>query len=229
MGKVAASEEDKAKWQGLIEILTPIVKSYCTDMGMLVNHLAVQTYGGYGYCRENPVEQMQRDQRINSIYEGTNGIQAVDLVARKLGMNEGKLLAALLGQTRAAIGAALESDDFKDEALVVQGAVQALAAAKTGLDTLAQTRPLLPFLAASDLLNCFGDTLCGWFHLWMALTAKAGLTSAESDQEKNFYVGKIEGARFFIQRITSLVPERCKILTRDESSAIRIPEEAFAI
>lgn len=229
MSKVAASAEEKAKWQGLIEILTPIVKSYCTDMGMVVNHLAVQTYGGYGYCREYPVEQMQRDQRINSIYEGTNGIQAVDLVARKLGMNEGKLLAALLGQTRAAIGAALESGDLRDEALIVQSAVQALAATKTGLDKVAETSPFVPLLGATDLLNCFGDTLCGWFHLWMASTAKARLASAPSDQERNFYLGKIEGARFFIQRITALVPARCHILTRDETSAMRIPEDAFAV
>ena len=66
----------------MIEMLTPIVKSYCTEMGLVVNDLAVQTYGGYGYCREYPVEQLMRDQKINTIYEGTNGIQAMDLLGR---------------------------------------------------------------------------------------------------------------------------------------------------
>src|SRR5262249_30788825 len=122
--KGAATEDEKARCQGLIEILTPIVKAYCTDMGMVVNHLAVQTHGGYGYCRDYPVEQMQRDQRINSIYEGTNGIQALDLVGRKLGTNEGKLLSVLLNETNAAIGEALETPELRQEALLVQAAVQ---------------------------------------------------------------------------------------------------------
>src|SRR5208337_2459834 len=83
--KAASSDEEADKWRGMIEVLTPIVKSYCTEMGLVVNDLAIQTYGGYGYCREYPVEQFMRDQKINTIYEGTNGIQAMDLLGRKLG------------------------------------------------------------------------------------------------------------------------------------------------
>ena len=90
--KVAEDDAEKSKWSGMVEMLTPIVKSYCTEMGLVVNDLAVQTYGGYGYCREYPVEQMMRDQKINTIFEGTNGIQAMDLLGRKMGMNEGKAL-----------------------------------------------------------------------------------------------------------------------------------------
>ena len=227
--KGAATEDEKARCQGLIEILTPIVKAYCTDMGMVVNHLAVQTHGGYGYCRDYPVEQMQRDQRINSIYEGTNGIQALDLVGRKLGTNGGKLLSALLNETKAAIGEALETTDLRQEALVVQAAVQALATTCSALGKMTPTSPSVPLLAACDLLNCFGDTLCGWLHLWMALTAKKALTSAESESDQLFYQGKIEGAKFFVNRITSLVPAKCDVLSKDETSAMRIPEEAFAV
>src|SRR5215813_13944537 len=154
--KAAATEDEKARCQGVIEILNPIVKAYCTDMGMVVNHLAVQTYGGYGYCRDYTVEQMQRDQRINSIYEGTNGIQALDLVGRKLGMSGGKLLSALLNETKAAIGEARETTDLGEEALTVERAAEALATTSSALGKVWKTNPSLPLLAASDLLNCFG-------------------------------------------------------------------------
>jgi alkylation response protein AidB-like acyl-CoA dehydrogenase len=226
--KAATTEDEKARCQGLIEILTPIVKAYCTDMGMMVNHLAVQTHGGYGYCRDYPVEQMQRDQRINSIYEGTNGIQAVDLVGRKLGMGGGKLVSALLDETKATIAEALDISDLRQEAQIVETAVEALARTSSQLGKLLRTNPSLPLLAAGDLLNCFGDTLCGWLHLWMALTAKKALARAESESEQLFYQGKIEGAKFFVNRITSLVPAKCEILSKEETSAMRIPEGAFA-
>jgi len=228
-GKAATTEDEKMKYQGLIEILTPIVKAYCTDMGMVVNHLAVQTYGGYGYCRDYPVEQMQRDQRINSIYEGTNGIQALDLVGRKLGMSGGKLLMLLLNETTAVIGQALDTAELRQEAQRVEEAVHALVTTASALGGIAKTSPTVPLLAACDLLNCFGDTLCGWLHLWMALTAKKALNSAESEEDQLFYQGKIEGAKFFVNRITSLVPAKCEILARDETSAMRIPEGAFAV
>jgi len=227
--KAAATEEEKARFQGLIEILTPIVKAYCTDMGMLVNHLAVQTYGGYGYCRDYPVEQMQRDQRINSIYEGTNGIQALDLVGRKLGMSGGKFVAALLNETKSAIGEALEASDFKQEARLVEGAVEALATTSLALGSMTKTSAAVPLLGACDLLNCFGDTLSGWLHLRMALIAQKALASAKTEADQLFYKGKIEGAKFFINRITSLVPAKCEVLRQDETSAMRIPEGAFAV
>jgi alkylation response protein AidB-like acyl-CoA dehydrogenase len=226
--KAATTEDEKARYQGLIEILTPIVKAYCTDMGMMVNHLAVQTYGGYGYCRDYPVEQMQRDQRINSIYEGTNGIQALDLVGRKLGMSGGKLLSTLLKETKAAIGEALETTDLRQEAALLESSVEALATTSSALGKMASTSPSLPLLSACDLLNCFGDTLCGWLHLRMALTAKKALARAETESEKLFYQGKIEGAKFFVNRITALVPAKCEILSKDEISAMRIPEGSFA-
>jgi len=227
--KGAETQDEKARCQRLIEILTPIVKAYSTDMGMVVNHLAVQTHGGYGYCRDYPVEQMQRDQRINSIYEGTNGIQALDLVGRKLGMNGGNLLSTLLAETKPVIADALETEDLRQEARVVEGAVRALADTASALGKLTKTSPSVPLLAACDLLNCFGDTLCGWLHLWMALTAKNGLAHAENESDQLFYQGKIEGAKFFVNRITSLVPAKCEILSREETSAMRIPDAAFAV
>ena len=227
--KVAASDEEKEKWAGMIEMLTPIVKSYCTEMGLVVNDLAVQTYGGYGYCREYPVEQLMRDQKINTIYEGTNGIQAMDLLGRKLGMKKGQYFMALLGEAKPVIDRAKATDAFKEEAAVVENAINALLMTAMEFAKLMKVNPFVPLIAACDFLNCFGDTLCGWYHLWMALAATEGLAKADNDRDKMFYTGKIEGAKFFINRLTSLVPAKCEILKKDETSAMRIPEEAFAV
>lgn len=227
--RAATTDEEKDKWQGMIEVLTPLVKSYCTDMGMVVNDIAIQTYGGYGFCKEYPVEQMMRDQKINTIYEGTNGIQALDLLGRKLGMKKGLYFMNLLGETQAAIAEAKESDTFKEEAKIVEDALNACAATAMEFSKLIKTNPFVPLIGAYDYLNCLSDALTGWMHLWMSNVATKNLADATLDADKAFYTGKIEGAKFFINRTTALVPAKLQTLTKDEISAMRIPEEAFAV
>jgi alkylation response protein AidB-like acyl-CoA dehydrogenase len=228
MTEVAESDAEKAKWQGLIEVLTPLVKAYCTDMGFVVNDLALQTYGGYGYCREYPVEQMLRDQRINSIYEGTNGIQALDLTGRKLTMAEGRLFKALLDETRSVVSEAEKAGGLEAEAKLVASAIDSIGATAAALMPMWKTNPAIPMLNAVDFLSACGDALVGWLHLWMAVSASKKLASATSAGDKAFYRGKIESAKFFINRLTSLVPAKCQVLTLDESSAVRIPDAGFA-
>lgn len=229
MKKVAATAEEVEKWQGMVEILTPIVKSYCTEMGFVVNDLAVQTYGGYGYCREYPVEQMMRDQKINMIYEGTNGIQALDLLGRKLGMNKGIYFMNLIKEAEADIAVAGGMELLKQEATIAGEALSAIVETARAFAGLMKTNPLVPLIAASDFLNCFGDALLGWLHIWMAVTASQKLAAASTDRDKAFYTGKIESAKFFINRTAALVPAKCKVLLKDDTSAMRIPEEAFAV
>ncbi len=226
--KAATNDVETEKWQGIIEVLTPIVKSYCTDMGMVVNDLAVQTYGGYGYCREYPVEQLMRDQKINAIYEGTNAIQALDLLGRKLGMKKGLYFMNLIAEAKAGLAKAKSMEIFREETAIVDGALDAVV--KTAMDFagLMKTNPFVPLIAASDFLNCFGDALLGWYHIWMATVAAQKLPDAKG-QEKSFYEGKIESATFFIKRTTALVPAKCDILKKDDISAMRISEEAFGI
>ena len=96
--RIAADEAEKDKWQGMLEVMTPICKAYCSDMAFRVTETALQVYGGYGYCSEYPVEQFMRDIKIASLYEGANGIQALDLIGRKLGMKKGLYFINLLGE-----------------------------------------------------------------------------------------------------------------------------------
>jgi Acyl-CoA dehydrogenases len=90
---------EKDKWHGLVELLTPICKAYSSDMAMQITSKAIDVYGGYGYCQEYPVEQYMRDCKIATIYEGTNGIQALDLVGRKLGQNKGMNVMNMIRRT----------------------------------------------------------------------------------------------------------------------------------
>ena len=226
---IEGNEEQKAYWHGMIEMLTPMVKSYSTEMGMMVCGLAVQTYGGYGFCREYPVEQMMRDQKINEIYEGTNGIQALDLIGRKLGMKKGLYFMNLLGYTQAAIAEAKNNDNLKEEAAIVEGALNACAATAMEFAKMIKVTPYVPLIGACDYLNCLSDALVGWLHVWMANEATKGLANATSDKDKAFYTGKLHGAKFFINRITGLVPAKLENIKKNEQSAMDIPEEAFAV
>jgi hypothetical protein len=221
-------EKEREYWAGLLEILTPIVKSYATDMGMAGCDLAVQSYGGYGYCREYPVEQMMRDQKINAIYEGTNGIQALDLLGRKLGMKKGAYFINLLNYTKDAIDEAEKIDALKGEAAIVKDALTACGLTAKDFSKMIGTAPFVPLIGACDYLNCLGDALVGWLHLRMANEAvKKFFDASTNEKEKAFYRGKIEGARFFINRITGLVPAKLENQKKDEQSAMNIPIESF--
>ena len=112
--KIAATEEERNKYQGFLDILIPICKSWSTDMGFRVTEQAIQVYGGYGYIREYPVEQFMRDCKITSIYEGTNGIQALDLVGRKLGYKQGLLFKNIVAETENLIKGAKKNYRLKD-------------------------------------------------------------------------------------------------------------------
>jgi hypothetical protein len=102
----AADDEEKARFQGIIDFLIPIAKGYTTERCFDVCSLGVQVYGGYGYIKEFPMEQLLRDSRITAIYEGTNGIQAMDLLGRKLGQNGGRPIMDLFEEIRGTLGAA---------------------------------------------------------------------------------------------------------------------------
>jgi alkylation response protein AidB-like acyl-CoA dehydrogenase len=226
-----ANKEELAKekeyWTGMIEILTPIVKAYSTDRAQESIELAVQCYGGYGFCREYPVEQMMRDNKINQIYEGTNGIQALDLLGRKLGMKKGSYFINLLNYTAEAIKEAEGLDLLKEEAAVVKGALTAAGLTAKDFSKMIGTTPYVPLIGACDYLNALGDAVVGWLHLRMANVAAKKYFEATGDQEKNFYMGKIRSAKFFINRITGLVPGHLENIKKNEQSCMDITDEQF--
>lgn len=177
---------EKEKWMNLVELLVPIGKAYCSDWAYHVTEQAVQVYGGYGYCSEYPVEQYARDTKICSIYEGTNGIQSMDLLGRKLSMKSGTLIMTYMQGL-----AAFCQKNAKDETLgayikKLQKAQEALAMVVMGLPGYFKKESwkekMIPLLQARPFLDMFGHILITQLLIDQALKAKEMLGKLYADK-----------------------------------------------
>ncbi|OQY11095.1 MAG: acyl-CoA dehydrogenase [Desulfobacteraceae bacterium 4572_19] len=181
-----------AKYNGLIELLTPIAKAYCTDKAFEVCVQGVQVYGGYGYIKEYPQEQLLRDCKITSIYEGTNGIQSMDFLGRKLGMNKGKPVMDLLGEMNATIAKAKETEGLEEMAKSVEAAVNKLGEVAMHMGMTAMSEKVMDAFASSvPFLEVTGDVIMAWLSLWRASIA-APLVATAKKKDVAFYDGQVK-------------------------------------
>jgi len=200
----AARHEDEATRIAageLADILTPVSKGWGTDLGVELTSLALQVFGGMGYIEETGVAQHYRDARIAPIYEGTNGIQAMDLVGRKLPMRAGGAIADYLGYMDATLEDLRRADD--DLASIRTALTDALAGLRTATDWLLANglaNPLDALAGASPYLRQFSLVTGGWVMAKQALRATALLADA-TPADKAFYEGKTLTARFFCEQI----------------------------
>jgi hypothetical protein len=242
---VVEDEAQRDKWLGLAEMLTPILKAYCSDMGFRVTETAMQCYGGYGFCVEYPVEQFLRDGKIASIYEGANGIQALDLVGRKMGMKKGTYFMSLLGEMSACC--TKYKDLLPDLANDVQTAVNALTEMSMYFANCAKAgKFLVPIGNAYPFLMLMSKVIMGWFLLWEASVAKTKLDALaransadtaggtgwaeflKNDKDAIFYTGKLASANYFIKNVLPEVEAAIKAIKSEDMSIMEIPEDAFA-
>ncbi|HRS83466.1 MAG TPA: acyl-CoA dehydrogenase, partial [Smithellaceae bacterium] len=178
------AEADRDKYHGLLEVLTPLCKAYCSDMAFKVTELAIQTYGGYGFCSEYPVEQFMRDIKIASIYEGANGIQALDLVGRKMGLKKGMYFMSLLGEMNATIAKYQENAALKDLAGDVRQAANTLAeTAMYFAESSKAGKFLIPVGNAYPFLMLMGKVVMAWLLFWEAGAAREIREAADSTDE----------------------------------------------
>jgi alkylation response protein AidB-like acyl-CoA dehydrogenase len=238
---VEQDERSKARYQGIMEVMTPICKAYCSDMGFRVTEWALQCYGGYGYVKEYPAEQYLRDCKIASIYEGTNGIQAMDLVARKLSMNGGANLMALVGLINNFIDQHKEHPVLKEQVATLAGARDAWGAVNGFfMGAAAQKKLLVPLVNASGYLSLCGDLLVGYFLVdqavlaWTKLQplcqeakvdptdAKALTALARDHAEVRFLDGKIKTARFYCSYELPQVKAKAKSIQSGDMSALHM-------
>jgi hypothetical protein len=197
--QICDNDTEKQQYQDLIDILIPVGKGYVTDRAVDVCNLAIQVFGGYGYTCEYPVEQIFRDVRVTTIYEGTNGIQAMDLASRKLGMRNKRLFDLLLAQIRTTIGRAQKIPGLGDQAQTLEQAVKTLAdTADILLAALGDERALTGFAFAGPFLEVTGDLIMAWMLLWRAATAKEKAAAESHIKNKDFYDGQVHSARFFM-------------------------------
>jgi alkylation response protein AidB-like acyl-CoA dehydrogenase len=224
---VSADADDKKRLQGIVDFLIPIAKGYVTERCFEVCSLGVQVYGGYGYIREYPVEQLLRDCRITAIYEGTNGIQAMDLMGRKLGQNGGRPIMDLFEEIRAALAAAQEVDRTSGMAEKLEEGLIKLESVARHMGTTALYGDLLAASAqAFPFMEVCGDMVMGWMLLWRARVAAQALGTAK-EKDLPFYEGQIKSAEFFTQSLLPVTLGKMDAILSGTSVAVEIPEDAF--
>lgn len=193
---VDAAERQQA--HELLDLLTPIVKSWPSEFCLKANELAIQILGGHGYTREYPVEQYYRDNRLNPIHEGTHGIQSLDLLGRKLAQNGGaglKRLVRLIAETGERARAHQSLDALR---LPLEQLVTRLQSVTLGLLGDLASGKVTGTLANSALyLKAFGHAVIGWRWLEQAIRAEEGLARAVA-ADRDFYLGKLQAARYFL-------------------------------
>ncbi len=192
--------QEKQQAQLLLDFLMPIVKACCSDYGLKANELAIQVLGGSGYTHEYPVEQCYRDNRLNPIHEGTNGIQALDLLGRKVWINQGegfKLLVKEITKTLLQAKDLSRSKEFTnpiETALVrCQKVTQVVAVA------MQEKGAEIALANASAYLSMMGQLVFSWIWLRQAIVAEKALLTEQNSEEINFYQGKLQAAQYFIQ------------------------------
>jgi hypothetical protein len=192
----------------LADLMTPVIKAFFTDMGFEAANLAMQCYGGHGYIRDNGVEQFVRDGRINQIYEGANGVQAIDLVGRKLGRKGGAAPMALFSLIGQWLGenANGELGAFIDP---VQRGLESLQQATMWLAQRGIANPDDAGAAATDYLRLMGIVTVGWMWARMAKLAKERLAVATGSAGS--YKTKLTLARYWMER---MMPECAMLLER---------------
>ena len=177
----------------LLEVLTPVAKSWPSEWCLEANSLAIQVHGGYGYTRDFPVEQYWRDNRLNMIHEGTHGIQALDLLGRKVVMNGGAAL-RLLGTRVAATVASTAGTPLDRQAASLATAVEKLAAATRA--AWATGVPEEALANATPYLQAFGHVVIAWLWLDVAIAAHRALGRGDV-AAADFHRGKLQAARYF--------------------------------
>ncbi len=211
---------ERQKYQALVELMTPVCKSYCSDQGFRVTEMAVQTYGGYGYCQEYPVEQYLRDSKISSIYEGTNGIQAMDLVFRKILMNRGEYLKIWAAQVADTCGEAAGTE-LAPAARAVQSAVEALVQTATlfGQKFLGKAADVVRF-RATEFQEHTGHVMVAHLLLKQGLAALKALGADHGDADRVFYGQKLVTLRYFCAEILPLSREAFQTMQAEEAPGL---------
>jgi len=237
----AESQAELEHYDGFINLLTPVIKAYCSERGQDVCELAIQVFGGYGYTKEYPVEQLYRDCKITSIYEGTNGIQAMDLLQRKLNQKSGKIFSTYLQEIRKTVIEAKKMTTLERMANEVEFSVSRLESVAIHLNKMINSPHFKhAFAFAHPFLEVVGDVTLAWMHLSRALMAslklkilkqKRSITSiiqsVNSNKEAAFYDGQLKSAQYFIGAILPITIGKINAIKNTNGAAIEINENSF--
>jgi len=244
--EIAETSEQREYWHGFAELMTPVCKAFSSDKAIEICSLAIDVYGGYGYCSEYPVEQYLRDAKIACIYEGTNGIQALDLVGRKLAQRKGENVFNLLAEMGKTVAGVQKIDCLQKYGALLGEAVQAVGKLTKEFGVWSEGSGLvIPILNARPYLMIFGNLVVGWQLLQAAAIAveklekiygEAGAEGkaarralARGNDEAAFYEGKVSAAKFFAVEVLNTLKSQCQSIEMREKTAVEMLDASFGI
>ena len=211
----------------LLDVLVPVVKAWPSEWCLEANKHAIQVLGGYGYTQDFPVERLYRDNRLNMIHEGANGIHAIDLLGRKVMMKNGAGFELLLLEMQKSIDAAAGHDALSEFATGLKQAQETLAATTGVLAETAGRGDLTRFVANSSVyLDMLGRVVIAWMWLKQAGAAQAGLPAAHA-ADKQFYSGKMQACRYYFRWELPQIEVQAKLLSCLDTTCLDMPEEAY--
>jgi hypothetical protein len=225
LARSSPDETERQTAEDLLGLLTPVIKGYLTDKGFAAAVNAQQVYGGHGYIREHGIEQFVRDARITQIYEGTNGIQAMDLVGRKLPRDNGRAIRAFFELVGNDLKDAAKAGDPAGVAAALQPALADLQAATVWLAHHAMDDPDIAGAGAYAYMELMGLIALGWMWLKLAGASQRALNEASADVP--FLEAKLATARFYAERE---LPGSTALRRKVEAGAeaiMKMPVEAF--
>jgi hypothetical protein len=182
-----------------LALLTPVIKSFLSDAAVEVTRLGITVYGGHGYVREHGMEQLLRDAQIVPLYEGTNAIQALDLVHRKLALDDGGTVAGWIRESHALIGRHARQPALQKLCVALRGALNHLQEATALMQRRGREDAVAAAAAASDYLRLFGLSALG--SAWLRMGASA--VAAAGGESPAFYAGKVKTAHFYGEYLLS--------------------------
>jgi alkylation response protein AidB-like acyl-CoA dehydrogenase len=225
---LADSEEERQANDDLFELLTPLIKDYLSVHGHEVCVQAIQAYGGAGYTKDYPVEQYARDCKITSIFEGTSGVQAMDLLGRKLGMRKGQVFVNFLGEIHKTVAAAKNTEGLTGLAAKVETTANRLGEIAMHLGKTALSPDFkVAFAHSLPFLETMGDTIMAWMLLWRASVASQQLTNGAKKKDKVFYDGQIKTAEFFIDTLLPVTLGKLDAIQGTCPAAVEIDDDGF--
>ena len=223
--RTATDENVKRRAGLLLEVLTPIAKSWPSEFCLEANKHAIQVLGGYGYTREFPLERLYRDNRLNAIHEGTHGIQGIDLLGRKVVMLDGAAFAALGANIFLDIKSASRHGELSENIKALSDAWE-LAEKVTKILVKKRSIDLRRALSDSSVyLDMLGHIVISWMWIRQAATALVGIKI--KPDEKNFYEGKVAACNFFFERDLPKVRAQAEVLTANNGAHYSINEKSF--
>jgi len=225
LSRKAQTEDERLAADDLISLLTPVIKGYLTDRGFEVAVNAQQIFGGHGYIREWGMEQFVRDARIAQIYEGTNGIQAMDLVGRKLGLNGGRAVRAFFERVGSDIAEAKASGDPAGMTEGLEKAVGHLQGATMWLAQNGMTDPNNAGAGAYAYMQLMGLVTLGW--MWLKMAGVSAKLKDDASEDRAFHEAKIATARFFAERELVAAGALRRKVEAGAESLMALPVEAF--